>query len=65
MSDTVESYLLGLSDDELNDAIEQAKADLEKAANDEPNSEWHESCFAGFVVLGMEQVRRNPKGGAQ
>lgn len=65
MNETVESYLLSLSDDELNDAIEQAKADLEKAANDEPNSEWHESCFAGFVVLAMEQTRRNPKGFAQ
>ena len=62
MSDTVESYLLSLSDDELNDAIEQAKADLEKAATDEPNSEWHESCFAGFVMLAMEQTRRNPTG---
>ena len=62
MNYTVESYLLSLSDDELNDAIEQAKADLEKAAHDEPNSEWHESCFAGFVMLGMEKTRRNPKG---
>ena len=32
MSDTVESYLLGLSDDELNDAIEQAKADWDGGA---------------------------------
>ena len=61
MSDTVELYLLRFSDDELNDAIEQAKADLEKAAHDEPNSEWHESRVAVFVVLAIEYARRNPK----
>ena len=33
-----------------------------QAATDEPNSEWHESCFAGFVMLAMERFRRNPSG---
>jgi hypothetical protein len=46
------------SEAELREALEEAKRDLQNAARDEPESEWHEACFAGVLVLAAELQSR-------
>lgn len=46
------------SDKELKSAFDEAKIDLENAANTERNSEWHEACFAAVIILAQEIARR-------
>lgn len=47
-----------LSDIELKQAFEEAKRDLEKAAQNEPESEWHQACFAGVMIYALEAAER-------
>ena len=54
----VQHYLAGLSDDELADRLRVAVADLERAAEEENESEWHEACFAASVLYCQESDRR-------
>jgi hypothetical protein len=58
MSDTVQEYMESLTDDELKAAFKAAEADLAEASTQEPNSEWHQSCFAGLVLYGAELTKR-------
>lgn len=51
-----------LSDEELEQAFEVAKHDLYTAADNEPNSDWHELCFAGTAALMLEIVKRSHNG---
>jgi hypothetical protein len=51
-------YLSSLSDDELREHIVMAKVDLTVAAEDSPESEWHQACFAGLVMLAQEASKR-------
>lgn len=50
--------LCTISDQDLLDAVKEACADCNEAAEDDANSEWHESCFAAVVVLTREIQRR-------
>lgn len=54
----IEAYLKGKTDAELLADIEEAKADLAAASKDQHESEWHEACFAGLIVLGNEASKR-------
>lgn len=47
-----------LSDDQLLVAFNEAREDLAKAAHDEPNSEWHQCCFAATVIYAQELLDR-------
>lgn len=51
-------YLAGLSDAELNAAADEAMSDLQEAAAQQNESEWHEQCFAAVILFGMELKRR-------
>lgn len=57
MIDT-EDYLAALTDKELLAQLEIAKTDLQQAAHEQNNSEWHGSCFAGVIVLATEVQKR-------
>jgi hypothetical protein len=62
-----DQYLRSRSDDEIQRLWDVAKRDLTAASRTTPNSEWHEACFAGVIVIGQEAVRRGlcrPKGKA-
>jgi HEPN domain-containing protein len=50
-----------MSDDELRAFFDEAKADLTAAARDEPESEWHQSCFAAVMLAAMEAQARGIK----
>lgn len=54
-------HLASLTDAKLREATITARDDLAKAATDEPNSEWHEACFAGALVYAGEMQRRGLK----
>ena len=47
-----------MSDDELKTAFEIAKHDLQKAADEDKDSEWHEICFAGTATIAFEIIHR-------
>jgi len=50
-----------LSDDELQSAFDEAKQDLAKATDSEPNSEWHQACFAATYLYAVEMSKRGLK----
>ena len=54
----MDDYLHQLSDEDLCSLTQQAAIDLSEAAGNEPESEWHQACFAGFMALNMEVARR-------
>jgi len=54
----IEDYLKTLSDDKLLDKLTLAGVDLQEAAEKQKNSEWHEECFAGYVVFCNEAKKR-------
>lgn len=56
-----DDYLNDLTDDELLAKYAQVKIDLEAASTDDRESEWHEACFAGALVIGMEALKRGLK----
>lgn len=49
------------SDDDLRTTFVEAKRDLEQAARDEPESEWHQGCFAAVILLSREMAARRLK----
>lgn len=57
----VQEYLSAKTDDELQLELATASRDLEVAAESEPNSEWHEACFAGCLLLAQEMSKRGIK----
>lgn len=57
----IAEHLDDLSDDALREATITARDDLAKASADEPNSKWHEACFAGALVYAQEMQRRGLK----
>jgi len=54
----VEDVLAGLSDRELLNALAVDQVDLEVAAEKEPNSDWHQACFAAVYVYAEEAGNR-------
>lgn len=59
---SVTETVLSLPDEQLKEWLEMAKLDLEHAANSEPDSEWHQSCFAAVCMIAQELVKRGIKG---
>lgn len=59
--DEMQEYLATLSDGELKVALTEAHDDLMKAADEQPNSEWHGTCFAATLVYSQEMNRRGLK----
>lgn len=56
-----QEHLADLSDDELKRKTLEAKDDLEKAAREQPDSDWHCACFAGLLTYAMEMNARGLK----
>lgn len=54
----IDDYMKLLSDTDLIRLTKTAHADLKKAAKEQPNSEWHEACFAGLYCFSCEMGRR-------
>ena len=54
----LDNYLHQLSDADLQEMADKAVADLAAAAEADPESEWHQACFAGAFVLAQETMRR-------
>lgn len=57
----IAAHLLGLTDDELRRATVTVRDNLAQAAAEQPNTEWHEACFAGAVIYAGEMQRRGLK----
>lgn len=57
----IDEYMNDMSDDELIKATKEAYNDLTIAAKDEPNSEWHQSCFAATILFADEMAKRGLK----
>ena len=51
-------WLARLPDADLKAAFQEAVDDCQKAGTEQPNSEWHEACFAACVVFSQEVSRR-------
>jgi len=51
-------YIASLDNDTLLNRGESAFKDLAEASEVEPNSEWHESCFAASLLFAEEINRR-------
>lgn len=49
------------TDQQLIDLFNEAKLDLAKAAEDEPESEWHQACFAAVIMVSQEASKRGLK----
>lgn len=54
----IQRYLDSLSDDEVKLKAATAFKDIEEASIEQPNSEWHEACFAGAMVYAKEMNKR-------
>lgn len=54
----LDTRLASLTDTELAVCLKTAAADLEKAAEDDRDSEWHSACFAATIVYCQETDRR-------
>jgi hypothetical protein len=54
----IEEHLAGMTDAQLIAAFKEAESDLKKAATEQPESEWHQSCFAGLLVFAGELSKR-------
>jgi len=58
--DTTE-YMNNLTDAELRQQTLECVGDLAKAAEEYPNTEWHEACFAALVLFSGEWDKRQIK----
>ncbi len=54
----LQEHLDSFDDQGLLQALETAREDLEIAARDQNESEWHQSCFAAVMVYANECVKR-------
>lgn len=54
----IAQMLEDMTDDEIAGAIETARADMIEAAEQDPDSEWYQSCFAGFMIYAQEAQKR-------
>ncbi len=50
-----------MNDKELLSWLAIANADLALVSKNDPNSEWHEECFAATVLLAQEANKRGVK----
>lgn len=54
----IQDQLSEYTDNELINEFKEAIGKLEAAAENEPNSEWHESCFAATFLFAEEMGKR-------
>lgn len=48
-----------MNDQALADFFDEVKVDLKQASEDQPESEWHQACFAAALIVADEiQSRR-------
>ena len=57
----VQEYFDSLSDNQVLELAEECNSDLLKASSDNPESEWHEACFAAMVLTAQEMNKRGLK----
>lgn len=57
----IEGYLAGMNDEQLVDATKEARDDLVIASREQPDSEWHSSCFAAVLIYSKELHARGLK----
>ena len=58
MNQEIQNYLDSLNDDELRANAKTASFDLQAAAENDRDSEWHGSCFAATVLYAQEMTKR-------
>lgn len=54
----IADHLAEMSDGALRMAFQQSEIDLAEAAAQQPNSDWHQSCFAALLIYGGELAKR-------
>ena len=59
----VQEYFDSLSNNQVLELAEECNNDLLKASRDNPESEWHEACFATMVLTAQEMNKRGLKRG--
>jgi HEPN domain-containing protein len=57
-ADEIDEMVKAMSDEELKANMKQAGEDLNLAASEEPESEWHQACFAAVLTYAQELSRR-------
>jgi len=57
----VQRQLEQMDDSALLAWLDESVRDLQKAADESPNSEWHEACFAAAYLFASEANRRGLK----
>lgn len=57
----IQQHMNSLSNDEILESTEAAYKDLKLAAEESPESERHQECFAGFLCYAQECLRRGIK----
>ena len=57
----IQQHMNQLNDNELLAEIEQAYKDLKQSAEEHPESERHQECFAGLFCYAQEYQRRGLK----
>lgn len=54
-------YFETLNDDQLKMELEAAIQALKYVSENQPNSDWHESCFAAVIMFTTEMNKRKLK----
>jgi len=54
----VQEMIGNLDDKHLIEGFEKARDDCESASINDPNSDWHEACFAAVMVFSQEILKR-------
>lgn len=57
----VQRDLAAMSDEAVLWWLDESARDLQKAADEKPNTEWHEACFAAAYLFASEANRRGLK----
>lgn len=61
--DEIDEKLAAMTDEQVVAAFSEAREDLASAAATQPNSEWHEACFAGLLTFAGELSKRGIRAG--
>lgn len=57
----IEKFMDSLSDEQLIAHAKECESDLKEVSTHNPNSEWHEACFAGMMRFAQELNKRGLK----
>jgi len=56
----LQAFLHSMDDAEVSARLTKALEDLEAAAREVPDSEWHEACFSAVAIFSQEHAKRHP-----